>query len=239
MSAAGRYTVTASNSLDSFSTNPYTLVARSAAVVTTSSAASLVVTPGLLPTNGATGVCYDTPLYLTFSQAPKLGTNGTIKIFNVTNSATPVDTIDLALNVTPDATYARNVQPRTIGGDTFTNFPVIITGNKAAIYPHLGVLTSNQTYYVTVDDGTFADSAGAPLAGISAPPTNIWQFTTKAAGPANPTNLLVAADGSGDFATVQGAVDSVPAGNTTPTLITINNGRSEERRVGKECRSRW
>ena len=180
----------------------------------------------LSPTNGATGICYDTPLYLTFSQTPTLKNSGTIKIFNVTNSTTPVDTIDLSLSVTFNATYAKNVQARSIGGDTFTNFPVIITGNQAAIYPHPGVLTSNQTYYVTLDNGTFADSASANFAGIMA--TNVWKFTTKVGGPANPTNMLVAADGSGDFATVQGAIDSVASGNTTPTLININNGNYVE-----------
>ena len=176
----------------------------------------------LLPASGATGVCYDTPLYLTFAQAPTLGTTGKIQIFNVTNSAQPVDTIDLSLNVSLNP-KAMNVQPRTIArSDVFTNYPVIITGNQAAIYPHLDVLTSNQTYYVIVQDGTFSDSSGAGFAGITA--TDTWQFTTKVGGPANPTNLLVAADGSGDFVTVQGALDSVPSGNTTPTLITINNG---------------
>ena len=186
---------------------------------------SVMAVAGLSPANAATGICYDTPLNLTFSSTPVLQNTGTIKIYNVTNSATPVDTINLALSVTPNAN-AKNVQPRTIGGDTFTNYPVIITGNQAAIYPHLGVLTTNQTYYVTVDNGAFADTAGANFAGITA--TNVWQFTTKATGPASPTNILVSADGTGDFVTVQGAVDSVTTGNTTPTLITINNGRYYE-----------
>jgi pectin methylesterase-like acyl-CoA thioesterase len=179
----------------------------------------------LSPANGATGVCYDTPLYLAFSVTPTLQNSGKIRIYNVTNSATPVDTIDLSQSVTPDGS-AKDVQPRLIASETFTNYPVIITGSQAAIYPHLDVLTSNQTYYVTVDDGTFADAAGANFAGITA--TNAWQFTTKAGGPANPTNILVAADGSGDFVTVQGGVDSVPANNTTPTLININNGTYTE-----------
>lgn len=186
---------------------------------------SVMAVAALSPANSATGICYDTPLYLTFSSTPVLQTAGTIKIYNVTNSATPVDTINLALNVTPNAN-AKNVQPRTIATETFTNYPVIITGNQAAIYTHSGVLTSNQTYYVIVDNGTFADAAGANFAGITA--TNAWQFTTKVAGPANPTSILVSADGTGDFVTVQGAIDSVTSGNTTPTLITINNGRYYE-----------
>jgi len=180
----------------------------------------------LLPANSATGVCYDTPLYLTFSQTPTLKNTGTIKIYNVNNSTTPVDTIDLSLSITYNATYAKNIQAYNIGGDTFTNFPVIITGNQAAIYPHHGVLTSNQVYYVTLDTGTFADAAGANFAGITA--TNTWKFTTKVGGPANATNILVAQDNSGDFVTVQGAVDSLVSGNTTPTLITVNNGNYVE-----------
>jgi pectin methylesterase-like acyl-CoA thioesterase len=182
---------------------------------------STMATTALTPTNGATGICYDTPLYITFSSTPTLRNAGKIRIYNVTNSATPVDTLDMSLNATPYPGLAA-AQPRSIGGDTFTNYPVIITGNTAAIYPHLDLLASNQTYYVTIDDGVFADASGAYFAGISA--TNVWQFTTKAGGPANPTNLVVAADGSGDFLTVQGAVDSVPANNTTPTLINIRNG---------------
>src|SRR4029077_16212739 len=51
-----------------------------------------------------------------------------------------------------------------------------------------------------------------------------WQFTTRrAAPPAGAARIVVAADGSGDFATVQGAVDFIPAGST-PTTIFIKNG---------------
>jgi len=172
------------------------------------------------PSNGQAGVCYDTPLYATFSTAPTLRAGagvGAIKIYNATNTATPVDTIDLSLG---------SAQPRSIGGDTFTSYPVIITGSTAAIYPHSGVMKSNQTYYVTIDDGVFADASGAYFAGITS--NTAWQFSTKAGGPANLTSLVVAADGSGDFLTVQGAVDAVPANNTTPTVISLRTGFYQE-----------
>ncbi len=176
----------------------------------------------LSPANGATGTCYDTPLYITFTQPPVLLTLSKIRIYNVTNPTTPVDTIDLTQCVTNFPVLAVDVQPYTIGGQVFTNFPVVINGNTAAIYPHHDLLTSNQTYYVTMDAGTFADSTGAYFTGISA--TNAWKFTTKPAGPVNPTNLVVATNGTGDFLTIQGAIDSVPANNTTPTIINIHSG---------------
>jgi pectin methylesterase-like acyl-CoA thioesterase len=174
------------------------------------------------PANNAMGIRYDTPLRITFTQPPTLLTVSKVRIYNINNATTPVDTIDLAQCVTNAPGLEVNVQPYSIGGQIFTNFPVIISGNTATIYPHHGMLTSNQTYYVTMDAGTFADSTGAYFTGISA--TNAWQFTTKVGGPANPTNIVVAADGTGDFLTVQGAIDSVPANNTTPTIINIRNG---------------
>ena len=174
---------------------------------------STMAPTALKPVNNSSGVSYDTPLYLTFNVAPKLRASGKIKIFNVTNSTTPVDTLDLSQGT---------LQNRTIATEIFNTYPVIITGNTAAIYPHLGVLTSNQTYYVTIDDGVFADAAGAYFAGIT--DSSTWQFTTKVSGAANPTNLVVAQDYSGDFATVQGAIDSLPANNTSLAVISVRDG---------------
>ena len=173
---------------------------------------STMAATAMKPANGSSGISYDTPLYITFNSAPTIRAAGKIKIFNLTNS-TPVDTLDMSLGT---------LQGRTIAGETFVTYPVIITGNTAAIYPHGSVLTSNQTYYVTIDDGVFADSTGAYFAGIT--DTNAWQFTTKVSGPMNPTNLVVAQDYSGDFATVQGAIDSLPANNVSGAMINVHDG---------------
>ncbi len=199
-----------------------TVPSGSATLTVLSTMAPLSVTPS----NGAVNVCYDTPLYIAFSQAPLLKDFGKIRIYNVNNPNTPVDTLDMTQNLTNNVPYAINVQQRTIGGELFFTFPVIITGSTAAIYPHLNLLSSNQTYFVTVDQGVFSDTTGALFAGIT--DTNAWVFTTKPTGPANPTNIVVAADGNGDFLTVQGAVDSLPANNVTPTLVNIRNGTYTE-----------
>ncbi|HTS20040.1 MAG TPA: pectinesterase family protein [Verrucomicrobiae bacterium] len=198
---AGNYSVFIANSAGS--------VTSSNAILTVDSAMTAV----LSPSNGATNVCYDTPLYITFSQAPLLRGTGKVNIYNVTNPGTPVDTIDTSHGL---------LQTRTIGTESFATYPIIITSNTAAIYPHLDLLSMNQQYFVTVDAGLFTDTNGALFAGITT--SNGWAFTTKPTGPANPNNLVVAADGSGDFATVQGAVDSLPNGNTTYSLVNIRNG---------------
>ena len=202
----GTYSVTITNSAGSTNSVSVTLTVN-----------STMSAQALSPANDQSGVCYDTPLYITFDRPAVVDTVGQINIYDTTNPATPVDTIDMTQGT---------LQARFVGGETFATYPVIITGNRAAIYPHAGIMTSNQTYYVTIADGVFADTNGAYFAGIAA--TNTWQFTTKVGGPANPTNVLVAQDYSGDFATIQGALDSLPANNATPTLINIRNGFYEE-----------
>jgi hypothetical protein len=206
-SDAAVYSVIVSNAAGSITSSNATLLVNSTMAVTS-----------LSPANSSSGICVDAILKITFDTAPVLGTAGRIRIYNVTNSTTPVDTIDLSLST------GGGTQPRTIAGSSYNAYPVIISGNTATIFPHLGVLTTNQTYYVAIEDvlgGTFKDGTGATFAGINA--NNVWQFTTKTSGPANPTNLVVAADGSGDFCTVQGVVDFLPSGNTTPRLVNINN----------------
>ena len=202
------YTVLIANAAGSVLSSPVTLTVNSTMTTTT-----------LNPANAATGVFYDTPLSITFSTAPTLRTAGTIRIYNSANTVTPVDTIDLSLG---------NGQQRVFPSDSQSityNF-VQISGNTATIFPRFNVMTSNQTYYVIVDNGVFADSAGAYFAGIT--DTNAWRFTTKPTGPADANNMVVAADGSGDFLTVQGAINSIPANSVTPRVISIKNGDYNE-----------
>ena len=174
----------------------------------------------LSPSNNATGICYDTPLAITFSSAPLLGAAGTIKIYNVTNAVTPVDTISVALGANQQRSFPSD-------GQSFTYQTIQISGSTAKIYPHFSVLTSNQTYFVTIDAGAFTDTTGALFTGITS--SNVWFFATKVGGPADPTNPIVNLDGSGDYLTVQGAVNALPTGtNAVPRVINIRDGLYNE-----------
>ncbi len=164
---------------------------------------------GWFPVNNATNVCADTPLKITFDTPPVVGTTGAVRIF--TSAGTLVETLDLAVPHT-----------RTIGGTVHNAMPVLVSGNTASIFPRSGVLAYNTTYYVTIDATVFPGYAG-----ISA--NTAWRFTTKAAAPSSAsTYLTVAADGSGDFCTVQGAIDLIPANNTTKRTINLRNGTYQE-----------
>ncbi len=72
---------------------------------------------------------------------------------------------------------------------------------------------------LTTADGSFTGIAG----------DKGWVFKTKNSAPsANATHVVVAADGSGDFNTVQGAIDFVPAKPLQRVTIFIKNGTYEE-----------
>jgi pectate lyase/pectin methylesterase-like acyl-CoA thioesterase len=198
----------------------YSVVVSNAAGSVTSPAATLtVVDPALtvtalFPKNDATGLPVDAPLKITFSVAPTLGASGLIQIHDAAIGEV-IDTIDLAAAV----------QMKMIGGTPYNYLPVIVSGNTALITPHVS-LAYNKTYFVTIDTGVFRTANGV-FAGISG--DTVWRFATKPAAPdAGATTLVVAADGSGDFATVQGAIDFVPASNTVRRIIFVRKGVYQE-----------
>lgn len=118
----------------------------------------------------------------------------------------------------------RDMQLTIIGGftDGFRFHPVIIHDNTATIYLHNNLLEYGHDYYVTIDPGAIVCGE---FQGVK---KGAWKFSTKAAGPADPRHLSVAADGRADFSTVQGALDAVPDFCSDTTWITVAPGDYEE-----------
>lgn len=170
------------------------------------------------PAPGATNVCIDTPLHLVFDGPPVLSASGTIQILD--DAGTTIDSIDVS---------ARTLS-KTIGGlPDFNYYPIIITGNEAVITFKNSILAYGKAYEVKIPAGLFVDKEGNAV-GLDAVKT--WRFSTRPAAPALPTagprRITIAADGSGDFATVQGALNFIPAGNTMPTTIFLRRGTYHE-----------
>jgi hypothetical protein len=123
------------------------------------------------------------------------------------------------------APAAGNYQLTIIGGftDGFHFYPVIVHGNTATITPHHDLLRYGKTYYVQIDPGVLTVADGS-FKGVKD-----WRFSTKpGAPPADTRRVTVAADGSGDFATVQGALDWVPDRHAGRVTIFVKNGDYEE-----------
>ena len=216
VSEAGVYTVVVGNSGGTVTSAPARLTVVSPMAVT-----------ALSPPNGATNLNIDVPLSITFDQTPRAGTTGRIRIFNAADNSL-VDTIDLTVDTNTGVHAPGPQSARSIGGSSwlFNYHPILVNGNTAVIQPSR-TLQYGQTYYVTIEPGAITDLNGAPFAGFTDP--FVWRFSTKAAGPAaGATALTVAADGSGDFNTVQGAIDFVPAGNTQRVTITVRPGTYTE-----------
>ena len=159
-------------------------------------------------------VCFDSPLRITFDQPFSLGSHEHIEILRASDEK-PVDSIDLGAKEFVDRYGAH--------GGYFLHFtPVQIEGNVATIRLHSHTLAPNESYIVHIEPGVFKDSDGHDFAGLTRDAK--WQFKTKAAPPRNPDKLTVAADGSGDFCTVQGAVDQVEPHRQKPVEIFIRKG---------------
>ena len=170
------------------------------------------------PTNG--NVCVDTPLRLTFSTPPVLGNAGKIEVCRVSDGQ-PVETIELGAAPFVDRFGVS-------GGFMLRYEPVRIDGTQVSIRLRAHSLSYGESYFVRIAGGVFQDFAGIAEG---------WHFTTKAVLARNPDRLVVAADGSADFCTVQGAVDQIEPHRTQPATIFIRKGRYEELvRVGRERR---
>lgn len=168
----------------------------------------------LFPPPGASSVCPDPPLRITFTGAPSLGTSGKLQVFSAAGSA--VATVDLAASTVTD----------TIGGTTFVLLrPVYVDGNAVVVYLKTKALGYGQTYYVNVDASAIKPPGGGTF---SVSGSSAWRFTTAAAAPSDLSALTVALDGAGPFCTVQGATDALPANNSAAARITINAGTYHE-----------
>ncbi|MEO0018267.1 MAG: hypothetical protein RLZZ522_1550, partial [Verrucomicrobiota bacterium] len=216
----------------------YTVVVTNSVSSVTSSAAAVAVlsptlaTSGFSPANTAANRNPDTRLAITFNAPVTAGVSGFLRIHDASDDSV-VDTIDFAAasalrtalrTVSTVSTLNLPVQNQSIGGVTnFNYYPLTISGNTVTIYPRNGTLTYGKSYYVKIEAGAFVDAAGESFSGIA--DTTTWTFGTKVAGPApEATTLTVAANGTGDFDTVQGALDWVPFANTDPRTIFIKNG---------------
>jgi hypothetical protein len=184
-------------------------------LTTVHSARADLVGNSFFPAHNALQVSPDTPLRINFDAAPRLGNSGRIRVLSAATG-----------NVVDVIVLGATTHTRQIGNTTYNYHPVIVAGNVAHVQLHRGVLGYNSSYYVQIDAGVFLDAAGAPWAGIS---DLSWRFTTKATGPSPGTaNVIVADDGTGDFASIQGAFDFVPVNNPRPIVIQVRNGTYRE-----------
>ena len=144
------------------------------------------------------------------------------RVQHITNRNTKAGTPS-GLNAWDHSRYQLDI----IGGfsDGFHFYPIIARGRRLTIYLHHNMLEYGREYFVTIDKGVIAGFDG--IRGKRG-----WTFRTKAKAP-DPAQrtITVAADGSGDFSTVQGAMDFIPdslASEQDRYHVLVRNGDYEE-----------
>ena len=157
--------------------------------------------------------CADPSLRLSFTTTPTVGNTGMIRVFDAAAPGVPVVELDMA------ATFWRGI---LAGKGFMLGKPVFVDGTDVVVYLAGPVLAPEHTYYVTIDDGVFLDAEGKSLGAMTDP--EAWRFTTVAPAPADPSALTVALDGTGDYCSVQGAIDAVPPANTARVTVTLRPG---------------
>ncbi|GAB3016424.1 hypothetical protein GCM10027051_21000 [Niabella terrae] len=211
--------------------------------------------PVVFPAYGSQQVNPDTRLILRFPGAVQLMNRGQIRVFDAATDSL-VDLLDLSIAPgprntrslapydrfhysqlpdslytvkNPDTSRSHPYQQNYIGGstinDAFHFYPVIMRDRQAIICLHNNRLQHNRTYYVQIDSGMFVTDAG--FRGFSG--RQDWVFSTKKQPPSlEKDRFVVAADGSGDFSTVQGAIDFMPERPDRKKTIFIRNGIYDE-----------
>ena len=212
------------------------------------------------PQENARYINIDTHLVIEFDKAVKAGSKGIITVTDKTTGKV-VDRIDMSIPAgptegqpkNPNAIYTpvpyiykvenitnRNTRPGTpsgaakedkrkyqktiIGGfsDAFHFYPVICHGNKATVYLHNNILDYGHEYEIKISKGVIEGWNGKKS----------WTFRTKKNAPsADLRHIVVAADGSGNFSTLQGAMDWIPdslPSETDRKTVFVKNGDYEE-----------
>jgi pectin methylesterase-like acyl-CoA thioesterase len=164
------------------------------------------VTGPLLPPHGAVGTCADVTLGILLESPPVLKGTGKLQLHD--GSGAVVESFSKALPVA-----------RTVAGKAYNVNPIQIIGNGIYFLP-TKPLKYGETYSVTVDEGMIADDQGNPFS-VSA---DKWRFTVRASKPTVGNSLTVAADGNGDYCTLQGALDSIPKDHASQVTLKIKNG---------------
>jgi pectinesterase len=133
---------------------------------------------------------------------------------SVANNAASIP-VGGSISFTFDETVIVNAQTATVNGEAVT-----LSNNKNVIGLNYNHLPYNTPVTVNLSASCITDTCGNAFAGTS------FQFTTEAKSSQAFTSI-VAKDGSGDYTSIQAAVDA--ANGTDRTLIYVKPGKYEEK----------
>lgn len=190
----------------------------------------------MVPANGATNQCMDTPLRMNLSGGAVLNWGGSIRIRDL-GSNSVVHTWSLTSN--PGSPLTGTVAATwphkdAVGHTTRNVWPIVIDSipnNLAEIRVPYHLLQPGKRYQIEVDAGVLKGKDGSSFPGVAA---GAWTFTTRNSNPTSKASILVAEDNSGDVCSIQEAVNLVPAKSTTPVHVLVKPGYYREMIASKD-----
>lgn len=167
------------------------------------------------PSKGRTGACADASVSIQFNRAPTIKSGGKIQIHAATG-----EVFDSVTSKLQSDLYFSDLVQRSSGGQSFSSDALDVVFNTVVFQPK-GKLDYGKTYYVTVDEGMITDSAGTKF---SVQQSDNWTFTVRDKEPASASTYILAADGSGDYCSLEGVLKALPDSAQTSRVVTVKKG---------------
>ena len=177
---------------------------------------SAPLTPvSFFPTKGRTNACADASVSIQFNRKPILKAGGKIQIIDASGAVFD------SVTSNPDGDlYFSGLVTRSSGGKSFKSEVLDIVYNTVVFHPK-SKLEYGKTYSVTVDEGTITDELGTKF---SVDRSDNWTFTVRSQAPAASSTYTLAADGSGDYCSIESVLDALPDNATSVRVVRVEPG---------------
>jgi pectin methylesterase-like acyl-CoA thioesterase len=150
-----------------------------------------------------------------FNRTPIIKAGGKIQIVDASGAV-----FDSVTSNPNGDLYFSGLVNRSSAGKSFKSDVLDIVYNSVVFHPK-GNLAFGKTYYVTVDEGMISDELGTKF---SVKQSDNWTFTVRAQAPAASSAYMLAADGGGDYCSLEGVLQALPNSAASPRLVQVGPG---------------
>jgi pectin methylesterase-like acyl-CoA thioesterase len=149
-----------------------------------------------------------------FNRTPIIKAGGKIQIVDASGAVFD------SVTSKPSDLYFSGLVSRSSGGGSFKTDALDVVNNTVVFQPK-GRLDLGKTYYVTVDEGMITDEMGTRF---SVKQSDGWTFAVRAQAPAAASNYALAADGSGDYCSIEAVLEALPNSASSPRMVQVGPG---------------
>jgi pectin methylesterase-like acyl-CoA thioesterase len=177
---------------------------------------SAPLTPvSFFPAKAMTDACADASVSIQFNRTPIIKAGGKIQIVDASGAV-----FDSVTSNPSGDLYFSGLVTRSSGGMSFQSDVLDVVYNTVVFHPK-AKLAYGKTYSVTVDEGMITDTLGTKF---SVKPSDDWSFTVRAQAPAASSTYTLAADGSGDYCSLDGVLEALPDSASSPRVVQVERG---------------